>query len=124
MKRLNTFNHEIGDTEYKLPKTPNTPYIVDDSNFIPMSEAVKQLGAANFNGETYKGAFDFADGKDTGIAIPITRTKDGKDIAEVSSAIMDKVDEISEEMKKARDFEQFKAETEQKMNSSRPATSE
>ena len=121
VKRLNTFSHDIGDSKYELPKTPDSPFIVDDSNFIPMSEAVKQLGTTPFNGDTYKGYYDFQDGKDTGIEVPINRTKNGKDIAEISSAIMEKVDDISEELKKQKEFEKFKQETEERLNASKPS---
>ena len=43
--RISPFNHDIGDMEYKLPVTPDSEYIVDDSSFVPMKEAIKQLSA-------------------------------------------------------------------------------
>ena len=58
MEKLNSFdsvqNHHIGDGEYILPVTPDSPYVVDDSNFIPISEAVKQLGTAQQTGDSLK----------------------------------------------------------------------
>lgn len=108
--RLATFDHEIGDFKYKLPKSPDTKYVVDDSSFIPMSEAVKQLGTTPFDGDAYKSYYDFADGKDSGIAIPVSRTKDGKDIAEISSNIMEEVNNIADKVEKEKKFQQFKSE--------------
>ena len=110
-------NHHIGNESYKMPITPDSDYVVDDSNFIPMSEAVKQLGTAQQSGDSLKSHYDFADGVDTGIEIPITRTKNGKDIAEISTDIMNKVSAINDKVEKAKAFEKFKAETEANMKS-------
>ena len=119
-------NHHIGEGEYNLPKTPDSPYIVDDSNFIPISEAIKQLGTAQQSGaDSLKPYYDFPDGNDTGIEVPISRTKNGKDIAEISTDIMEKVGEISDKIKAAKEFEKFKADTQAKMDSmkAKPAPS-
>ena len=35
MKRLLSFNRNIGTVDYQDPVTPETPYVVDDSSFIP-----------------------------------------------------------------------------------------
>lgn len=76
-------HHHIGKQEYKLPVTPDSEYVIDDSCFVPMSEAVKQLGLnPNYTGSNNKTMYDFPDGKDSGIEIPINRTKNGKDIAD------------------------------------------
>lgn len=96
--RIQTFNHSIGSIEYDFPKTPDSEYIVDDSSFVPMKEAIKQLSTIGSSSDSLKPYYDFHDGKDTGIEVPITRTKNGKDIAEISSHIMEKVGEISEEV--------------------------
>ena len=115
MKRIKGFDRQIGESEYELPVTPDTPYVIDDSSFVPMSEAVKQLGHVNSDGSDYSGYYDFADGEDTGIEIPITRTKQGQDIAEISNHIMNKVNDISEEVIKAKEFEEFKEQTNKRM---------
>lgn len=96
--RLAPLDHEIGNVEYSLPVTPDSEYIVDDSSFVPMKEAIKQLSTVGSSSDSLKPYYDFQDGKDTGIEVPITRTKDGKDIAEISSHIMEKVGEISEDI--------------------------
>lgn len=118
--RLETFDHEIGDFKYKLPKSPDTKYVVDDSSFVPMSEAVKQLGTTPFDGDAYKSYYDFADGKDSGIAIPVSRTKEGKDIAEISSNIMEEVNNIADKVEKEKKFQRFKAEVASKTSGSEP----
>ena len=118
MKRLNTIvscnNSKV--TDYKLPVTPSTEYVVDDSCFIPMSEAVKQLGSNNLGPNEIKNYYDFVDGNDNGMEIPITRTKNGKDIAEISSKIMDKVGEIAEKVDTARKLNAKKAAFEKSLS--------
>lgn len=98
--RLNTINFEnkLIDVDYQLPKTKFGPYIVDDSNFIPMSEAVKQLTSNVVSDSVNQQYYDFPDGKDTGISIPATRTKNCKDIAELSQQIMDSVEKTSQHL--------------------------
>lgn len=118
MKRFDTITSygNLQVIDYTLPVTPKTDYIVDDSNFIPMSEAVKQLGANNIGANDIKNYYDFPDGEDNGMEIPISRTKNGKDIAEISSAIMEKVDDMSEKVRNAREIANKKAELEQSIN--------
>lgn len=124
MKSLNSVqDHHIGSDSYELPVTPDSEFIVDDSNFAPMSEAVKKLGATPFDGDSVKSNYDFADGKDDGSEVPFHRKADVKDIAEISTHIHEKQTEIVDEIKKAADFEKFKAETEAKMRSGSQAAS-
>lgn len=98
MRRYNTINLDktIKIEEYEDPKVKYGPYIVDDSNFVPISEAIKQLSAQGLTDVELHGYFDFTDGRDTGINIPINRTHDGKDIAEISQNIMEQVKDISD----------------------------
>ena len=115
--RLAPLTHDIGDLEYVFPKTPDSDYIVDDSSFVPMKEAIKQLSAVGVSSDSLKPYYDFQDGEDTGIEIPITRTKNGKDIAEISSHIMEQVDELSDKVNKAKEFEKFKQDKAAEMQS-------
>ena len=118
---MNTYdevqNHHIGDNTYHLPVTPDSEFIVDDSNFIPMSEAIKQLGSTPFDGDSVKSNYDFPDGNDNGIEIPYHRKSDVKDIAEISAHISEEQEKIATELKKAQDFEKFKAKTTMEMES-------
>lgn len=108
--RLKTVNvHTPLELElYTIPETPDSEYVVDDSCFIPMSEAIKQLGSNNIGSNDIKNFYDFPDGQDNGMEIPITRTKNGKDIAEISSHIMDNIDDMTEKVKAAKDYQNRK----------------
>lgn len=114
MKRLNTINfeHNLELIDYEIPKEDVGPYVVDDSCFVPISEAVSQLTTNALGDTVVSSYFDFPDGKDTGISVPISRTKNGKDIAELSSHIMDSINDIADkkikaenELKAQKDFE-------------------
>lgn len=103
VKRLsgvNTFtNNKI--VEYELPKTPKTKYIVDDSSFIPMSEAVKQLSRVSVSNEIENMCYDFKDGKDTGMKVPIQRMG-MSDITEISQSIMEDIHDITDKIEKGK----------------------
>lgn len=51
-------------------------YIVDDSTFIPMSEAVKALGSGNFGGRSDL-FYDFSNGRDDGRRITPAKRREG-----------------------------------------------
>ena len=110
MKRFNTINVEgnLSVVDYELPKTPSSEYVVDDSNFVPISEAVKQLGANNTGADDLIACYDFPDGNDNGMSVPISRTKNGKDIAEISSHIMAQIDETTEHIQKEKGYQNRK----------------
>lgn len=114
MKRFNTINftEKLSLIDYELPKTPKSEYVVDDSCFIPMSEAIKQLSVNNGNGTTDGLMYDFENGRDDGRPIPISRCKDVKDIAEISSAIMDDVNKVTESIESERKAIKKRAEFE------------
>lgn len=60
-------------------------YVVDDSAFVPLSEAVKNVSAGAVSPAMVKTMYDFADGKDDGSSVPVDRTHSFTgDIAEVS----------------------------------------
>lgn len=83
---------------YKLPETPKTDYIVDDSAFVPISEALKQLQNVQPMSDSQLDSFyDFSDGRDNGMSIPISRSpRNFSDIAEISSEITAKVKDIAQ----------------------------
>lgn len=60
-------------------------YVVDDSHFVPFSEAVKQLGC-NSIGSDFNLEYDFENGKDTGVSMPLSRKK-GVTLPELSDAV-------------------------------------
>lgn len=99
--RLKTiyFDGALEIESISLPDTPSGEFVVDDSCFVPMSEAIKQLNRINdpTNGQLAE-IYDFPNGKDTGKSIPITRRHDIKDIAEISSEIMDSTKKMANEI--------------------------
>ena len=115
MKRFKTinFSEKLVTEEYKLPVTESTPFVVDDSQFIPMSEAIKQLSVNNSSGTSDGLVYDFPNGKDDGRPIPISRSKDVRDIAEISTAIMEDVNNLADSMESARKANKKRAEFEQ-----------
>lgn len=57
--------------------------VTDDSFYVPEKELIRRLQNGVAYGSALKGSFDFSDGKDTGMPIPIDRHK-GIDLAEVT----------------------------------------
>lgn len=105
IKRLNTINVNDGSSiiDYELPITPDSDYVVDDSCFVPIAEAIKQLKANNLSGAEIEQTYDFPNGVDTGKSIPVTRRADYSDITELSTAIMEDTKTQVQELEKARD---------------------
>lgn len=98
------------DTYLLQPEKDYGEYIVDDSYFVPMSEAVKNVTSGAVSPEALQGMYDFKDGVDTGMKIPVDRShRFTGDIAEVSKAVREAEAGAVEELKEARrqfDFEQ------------------
>lgn len=75
--------------------------ITDRSQYTPDSEAIKRLVATGNQALTSPqllAYYDFSDGKDNGMRVPVTRIK-GKDIAEISTAIKAELDEVGNKVK-------------------------
>lgn len=123
---LKSLQHDIGEDIYELPKTPDSEYIVDDSSFVPISEAIKQLGNnPNFEaGGTYGKDFDFVDGKDDGSDLPVGRTKDGNDIAVISSAVQNNIDNYNNEKQRVKDELEYRNNLNKELDTMRPTTTE
>lgn len=85
-------------------------YQVDDSSFVPMSEAVKRVTGGSLSSEEVRSMYDFSDGRDTGAKIPVDRThRFSGDIAEASLLLRKQSEKVNEGIKKAKeqfDFEQ------------------
>lgn len=66
-----------------------SPYIVDDSCFQPMSEAIKSLAKQpGVTSNEIAMTYDFPNGQDNGQRVPVGRRADVHDIAEISAEIM------------------------------------
>lgn len=73
--------------DYKAPTIVYSESLTDKSHFVPMSEAVKRLAQQPALGrDVIASIYDFADGRDTGMAVPLSRNK-GVDMAELSVSI-------------------------------------
>lgn len=70
------------------------PSITDKSHFVPIADAVRSLKAGSISPEHY----DFPDGKDNGMAIPLSRQR-GLDISEVSEAIVNQMEDVKGKIK-------------------------
>lgn len=82
--------------DYEEPVQEYGSYVVDDSNFIPMSEAVSQLQNSGGSELTSGLTYDFADGKDNGMKVPLGRRTGMKDLAEVSQEVANMQKDITE----------------------------
>lgn len=90
--------------KWERPKnTDFGEYVVDDSKFIPMSEAVKRAATQGPIGNDIAAmVYDFPDGKVKKMDIPFTRTKDGKGMAEISKDLQEKTKKITKDINAAR----------------------
>lgn len=119
MKRYATIS-QFSDNklvDYYYSEKFNNPFIVDDSVFVPMAEAVKQLSkTSEITEQQIRENYDFPDGKDTGMEIPITRQHGIADITEISSAIMEKTEKLVEAEQKAKKRAKAQSDFEAKVN--------
>lgn len=88
----------------------NCTSIADMSSFIPNSELMRKAAREGAMGQ---GLYDFQDGKDNGMKVPVARMK-GADIAEISEAIKAEQGEMKEKVKSAQE----KAEAEARAKAS------
>lgn len=98
VKRLTTVSlvDKSVSTDYVLPLYKTGDYVVDDSGFQPMSEAVKQLSkTAPLTSDQIAAAYDFPDGKDTGMKVPVERMPRTSDIVEIVSGMQQEAAEVS-----------------------------
>lgn len=72
--------------------------VTDDSFYVPEKELIKRLKNGVAYGQALAGEFDFRDGKDTGLAVPIDRYK-GIDIAEVTEYARAKSEACADSLK-------------------------
>ncbi|QCS37376.1 hypothetical protein [Tortoise microvirus 95] len=71
--------------DYKRPVRDEwDPSVTDKSYFVPISESVKTVNGAPLSASEIANNFDFKNGRDTGMKIPVDRYK-GLDLAEISA---------------------------------------
>lgn len=98
-KEISVFGSTL--KEYDVPIwNKETKRIVDDSHFIPMSEAVKQLSKTNpLSNGVIEAVYDFPDGHDTGMKPPVARLK--PDLAVLSQTVREQNKRHAKDLKKA-----------------------
>lgn len=113
MKRLNTINpfdgskyHELKDKSLFL--TISAPYVIDDSKFSPITQAFKNINGSVLSDEQIAQSYDFQNGKDNGMEIPIGRGR-FTDIVEVSTELRESNNKLSESFKDFKESEERKA---------------
>ena len=97
-KTLSAFDNEICVCDEKTNQDFGES-VADDSFYVPESELVKRLRQGVTYGQALQGLYDFADGKDSGIAVPVDRYP-GIDRAEVSEFVRRKEAEAKESFEK------------------------
>lgn len=113
MKRLNTINsfdgaeyHELNDKSLFL--RISAPYVIDDSKFSPITQALKNINGTVLSDEQISQSYDFQNGKDNGMELPIGRGRFA-DIVEVSTEIRESNKTLSESFNDFKESEQRKA---------------
>lgn len=95
-KKTGPFSYEIVEEDEVLYGDWD-PSVADDSYFIPNSQAVARLsGGKPYSSDEVKMAYDFPDGKDTGLKV--TNRKKGRDLAEISTDIRIQQQELKKEV--------------------------
>lgn len=87
MLRYDTINTLGGVEQVHCVDTPQIvgSYVVDDSSYIPLKEAVKNVNAGSITPQMARTLYDFPNGKDDGSKVPVDRTHGFTgDIAEVA----------------------------------------
>lgn len=83
MKRYDTI-HSLGNckvVDFELPEYETGSYISDKSHFTPVSELAKSVVGQSI-GKTDLSRYDFADGTDNGMTLPVARRR--PELAELS----------------------------------------
>lgn len=110
MKRFVTISVFGSKTkDFDIPTwNKKTKRIVDDSHFIPMSEAVKQLSKTSpLSQGVIDVIYDFPDGKDTGMKPPVARLR--PDLAVLSQEVRAQNEQLSKDVSKAQQKAKDKA---------------
>lgn len=94
------------DTKHNMT-TIKAPYCIDDSKFCPTAEALKNINGTPLTDEQIANSYDFPNGKDNGMSLPIGRGR-FNDITELASEVQKNNANLS------NSFNEFKEETKRK----------
>lgn len=120
------FSHnKIKKEVYTIPVVESGEYVVDDSCFVPMSEAIKQLQRiADPSSGQLAEVYDFPNGHDNGKILPITRQRNFNDLAEYSQEIRENAQNLNTEILKGQVEAAEKAAFEKELESVRAEASQ
>lgn len=113
MKRLETINSFDGAKLIEVKDKSvfthiSAPYCIDDSKFSPISQALKNINGSTLSDEQISQSYDFKDGKDNGMELPIGRGRFA-DITEVSTELRQTNQSLAESYKDFKESEDRKA---------------
>lgn len=117
MKRFDTISTlgECKIIDYKLSEYEKGKYIVDKSHFTPVSELVKSVVGQSI-GKSDLSRYDFADGTDNGMEVPVARRR--PELAEMSVDVRNQQKKVKEQVETAQKVAEFKALTRKAGNES------
>lgn len=111
MKRYDTI-HSLGDcriVDFELPEYKNGDYIADRSHFTPVSELAKSVVGQSI-GKTDLARYDFADGVDNGMDVPLARRR--PELAEMSVDVRRQQRKVKEKLSEAERIAKLQSEAE------------
>lgn len=100
MLRYDTINTLGGVEQVHCIDTPQVvgSYVVDDSSYVPLKEAVKNVNAGSITSQMARTLYDFPNGKDDGSKVPVDRTHGfSGDIAEVAVIARESAKAVNDE---------------------------
>lgn len=101
MKRYDTI-HSLGDcqiVDFELSEYKKGPYISDRSHFTPVSELAKSVVGQSI-GKTDLSRYDFADGVDNGMDVPLARRR--PELAEMSVDVRRQQRKVKDKLSEAQ----------------------
>lgn len=99
-KQISPFQYELVEDDIAHYRDFDES-VADDSYFVPNSSAIARLsGGRPYSSDEVKLAYDFPDGKDSGLSVDVRRK--GRDLAEISTDIRERQSDIHSEISKAR----------------------
>lgn len=116
IKRFNTINVLLGSKleTVDIPDYDKGAYIVDRSKFTPVSELAKSVIGQSI-GKTDLSRYDFADGKDNGMSVPVARRR--PELAELSVDVRRQQEHVKQAVGELQKYQEFKKLTQGEVSS-------
>lgn len=122
MKRYDTI-HSLGEchvVDYELSEYKKGPYISDRSHFTPVSELAKSVVGQSI-GKTDLARYDFADGVDNGMDVPLARRR--PELAEMSVDVKRQQKKVRQQIEDAKFAAKVKSDAAQLYGGEKDASS-